>query len=306
MKRIEIEPTQPRKARTVSLRHIETPQQALRAIALETLDQLQTNAAALAASDDSEFVHQLRVALRRLRAARAAFKAIAPCGRRARIEPELKWLSALCGRVRDLDVLLTETLPPIEAALPSAEAIAALKKIIARTHEKYRAELLRAVASRRYARLLQQLRSWLPDDAAPDAQQSPALRQFAGQALRKSHRRVRRQARDWQSLSPEARHALRKKAKALRYACEFFSTLYDKKPVKRYLADLQALQQILGDANDGVVARGLLHAFIDAEPALNELGLFIDGWLGHRSHRANGELQQAIERWQRSELFWRA
>ena len=98
---------------------------------------------------------------------------------------------------------------------------------------------------------------------------------LASQRLSRLHKRVTADAARFAAHDDEARHALRKRLKRLRYSLEFVAPLYARKPVSRYLSVLKPAQQALGDVNDLVVAEAALRQ--QAEPAA-----FVLGWLAAR------------------------
>jgi inorganic triphosphatase YgiF len=294
----------PSKAQIPCLRSKMTPHAAMQAVMLETLRHLQANVPGVLESEEMEFVHQARVALRRLRSAQKAFGDIAPDEAWQAITPEIQWLATLLGNMRDLDVFLAETLPPIEAALAPDADFTSLKTVMLERRDQCRREIHSALTSARYGALLLRLLAWLNQEAPVPASKSDKLRRFAHQSLDKRWRQVERLAQDWQSLDREQRHDVRKRAKKLRYAAEFFSSLYKPKPVKRYLDRLQGLQQILGAMNDGVAAQVLMAQFIQQDASLGHVAGLVVGWLACEAKRSEADLEQAIADLVKTKDFW--
>jgi len=83
------------------------------------------------------------------------------------------------------------------------------------------------------------------------------FRPLAAKRLRRWHERVIAPAEQFGRLGEAQRHALRKRAKRLRYAVEFCAALFEPKRVRRYLKQLSALQDVLGELNDLAVARSV-------------------------------------------------
>lgn len=112
------------------------------AVATACLHQLDANEQGVLDSDDPEHVHQARVALRRLRSAFGVFREVAPREATAPLLDRLRELGNALGEARDWDVFLTETLPPIEAAMPDEPSLPALRetaearRAAARTHAR--------------------------------------------------------------------------------------------------------------------------------------------------------------------------
>jgi inorganic triphosphatase YgiF len=112
-------PPTPFKAGTVALSATMPPGEAFRRIALSCLEHLQQNHHGALTSDDPEYIHQMRVATRRLRAALRLFAPILPDGLADSLQLPLAALMTHLGRARDLDVLLTEIANPVLSALPN-------------------------------------------------------------------------------------------------------------------------------------------------------------------------------------------
>lgn len=294
----------PTKAQLPVLHPQQTPTAALRAIVLETLRHLQSNAQGIGGRDDIEFIHQMRVALRRLRSALTAFSKITGDDFWQYIDTETQWLAGLLGDVRDLDVLLTETLPAIAPTLSKKAPLRALTQTLRQHRRIYHQTLLAALNSARYGTLLLRLLHWLNMDTVARAQKNSSLKKFADRALAQRSRQVERMTQHWQTLDGEERHTLRKRAKKLRYAIEFFSCLYKAKPVQRYLTKLQAAQQLLGTANDAIAGQLLLKKLTGHDAAAMQIAKLISGELARTQERAEAELEQAITGLKKAKPFW--
>jgi inorganic triphosphatase YgiF len=297
-------PLEPSKAQNPRLRLKMTPHEAMQAVVLETLRHLQANVPGVLDSEEMEFVHQARVALRRLRSAQKAFAAIVPDEDWQAITAKTQWLATLLGNVRDLDVFLAETLPSIEAALAPDANFDPLKQAMLERRDRCRREARAALTSARYGSLLLSLLAWLNRAPPPPAPEHDKLSDFAHRSLNKRWRPVDRLARDWQSLDREQRHDLRKRAKKLRYAAEFFSPLYKRNRVEGYLERLQGLQQILGAMNDGVAAQVLMTQFIRQDTALEHAAGLVVGWLAYAAKQSEAELGRALRRLEKATAFW--
>jgi inorganic triphosphatase YgiF len=256
------------------------------AVCQDCLSQFQANLPGVLDSDDIEYVHQARVALRRLRAALRVFRRV--CAVPEDLLAELRALAAALGPARDWDVLCSETLQPIAAHYPDAagwqQGLAALEAQRAEMRASMRVTLQQAhpgawlLACQRW--LLQ--RGWrlnAAGRAAAEAQrfvQLSPLDKWARRALQKGQRRVVRGARVFGKLNTLQRHRLRIAIKRQRYAAEFFQSLFAGRKYGRYLAALRTAQDSLGRARDAQVACGLLTpSLVDAGP----MALFACGWL---------------------------
>jgi CHAD domain-containing protein len=219
---------------------------------------------------------------------------------------DIQWLATLLGNVRDLDVLLTETLPPIEAAMQGHAKFSAIKKALSMQRKQHRDELCSALRSARFGELLLRLLQWLHEYSEKPAQKKPGLRRYSQRSLQQRWRQVDRLARRWQSLNDEQRHDLRKRAKKLRYAAEFFSPLYQPKAVANYLQALQTTQQILGSMNDCATAQTLLKQLIEQTPVLAPAADLAIGWLACKAQQLDTELERDIKNLETAKIFWRS
>jgi triphosphatase len=234
------------------------PRAAFLAVAHATLEQIELNARGVLVSDDPEFLHQLRVGLRRLRAALRAFRAILQREQARPLIRALRKLSPKLGAARDWDVLVAR----LEAQGASPKL---LHKALARRAAARRLAR-RALVSKGFAAIGPAVRSLKATDSRT------TLAQFAADALDRAHRKLVTQAAgaDWSAAS--ARHALRIRVKRLRYSCEFFAPAFPAKRVTPYIAALKGLQDILGELNDVAVGRRLLGFAGDEAALLRRLG----------------------------------
>ena len=222
------------------------------------------NEAAALSGLDPEGVHEMRVALRRMRAALSDFREIIPVAQVTWLKRETKWLITSLGTARDWDVFLSELLAPVEAARPGDAGLAKLRMAAETEREKGYTRARRAIRSPRYSALLARMRRWLSakswrqgSNRTRKSLDEPAVK-LAGRLLTKRHKAVLKLGRDFKKLSAQERHQLRIALKKLRYTAEFFRSLYQKKREKAYFHALAQLQNSLGHMNDIVVADHLL------------------------------------------------
>lgn len=217
-------------------------------IAQSCLRQFRLNEALLVEHRNAKPLHQARVALRRLRSAFSLFKDLFEGDQQAgMLREELRALAGALGEARNLDVLLERASDgDLQARLQLAREAA-----YARVEDTLDAQGTRA--------LMLNLVEWLIDgawlnDAATQAARSELSREYAVQVLDHVRRKVKKGGRRLAKIDDEARHELRKDAKKLRYASEFFGSLFaDKRSRKRYrrfIAALEDLQDQLGHLND--------------------------------------------------------
>jgi inorganic triphosphatase YgiF len=264
------------------------PVAAFRQIGLACLDHLQRNHAGAMAHDDPEYIHQMRVATRRLRAALRLFGPLLPDGFADPLLPPLRDLMQVLGRARDLDVLLTEIAEPVLQALPDEPRLAALVGIITERGFDVRQHALRLLHSPAYGRGILQILGTLYGLKVGSGETATAhLRviDFAENRLRRLRKKVLVLAAKARIDDPPSLHALRIGIKRLRYALEFFAPLASPKAMRRMLTQLVSLQDSLGQINDLANAGELLMSCADDDPRLREAVTLIGGWHGPR-HQA--------------------
>jgi len=201
--------------------------------------------------DDPEDLHDMRVASRRLRAAIALFAGALPA-EAERLRPELAWLGRTIGAVRDLDVQL-EQLESLSEPLPPSDrdALAGLRALLASERDRARTELLAALDSPRYERLVRRVSTMLRTRAG--TRTAPALA-AAPDLIERRHRSLRKAMRSLDGGDdPAAYHALRIADKRFRYALESLAEVYPG-ATKRLVARAVALQDVLGRHQDAFVA----------------------------------------------------
>ncbi len=273
---------QPVKAAGLQLQAGMHPVQAFRVAALSCLAHLQANEAGVlhpgpeGALPDPEFVHQARVALRRLRTGLRIFRSALPRRFVEHWSSDWKLLTNQLGDARNWDVFATDWMPELMAGGGpaagtddgSAPALQAWVQAQRRAAGQRAAD---ALGSREHAlRLLAFTRAVLclqPSDPVADApHDGDGLAVWARAVLRERHAGLRQQARAAQRMGPEGRHALRISLKKLRYAQEFLASVLPPKRVARSTAVLSNAQELLGRLNDLSTAHTLLGA-VAAGPA---------------------------------------
>lgn len=268
--------------------------EAFEAIARSCLGQIRANEASmLSGCRDPETVHQLRVGVRRLRAAVSLFQPVIAEGVLVQLKDELKWLQNALGPARDWDVFRLETLAPVLRRLPQEESLSRLAVAAARMGEEAQGAGLAALRSHRFAMLVLRLELWLRNGAwrggsvpGEAAGQTPAdlAEVFAGSALARRSKSVLKRARERDEAVEESLHQLRIAGKKVRYALEFFRPYVKKDLAKEALGLTKQLQDCLGALNDAAVSRRLLDevgARFPEEVAPRAVGLVL-GWQAHR------------------------
>lgn len=216
---------------------------------------------------DPEGVHQMRIAIRRLRAALRVFGTLLPRDRAMHFDGEFRWLARALGDVRDADVY-DENFHKYLSALPEADAraLTPYEAHLQRVKQKARSRLLEVLSGDRYERLVADLERFIA--AGPSMGQQRRFGEltigFSTDAfIQKAVANMVKNGRRIDDTSPDKRlHKLRIKGKRVRYLMEFFSDFYDdglKKPLKAS----KRLQDVLGEHQDAVVACSRVRAYAD-------------------------------------------
>jgi CHAD domain-containing protein len=227
------------------------------------LDAAEENVPGTIKDIDTEFLHDLRVAVRRTRSALKLTGRVLPDDLAQRYGPEFGWVGDLTTPTRDLDVYLLG-FDQMAAGLVAgtSDELAPFRRYLERTRVAAHRQLARGLRSARFARLTA---DWRADLAAVrPARRRPAIGQLAGQRIAVAQRRALGAGQRITASSPAGElHDLRKRCKELRYLLEMFGSLHD--PAQRWqvIRELKALQDCLGEFQDTEVQRDELHAFAD-------------------------------------------
>lgn len=248
---------------------------------------------------DPEYVHQMRVALRRLRAATGLMRFMG--GETPDWVGELKWLMGALSMARDWDVFVTETLPRVAAGLECPQVLDPLTAAAQRLREQANAHARSALTDSRLVRLWLTLERALAEFPATPI----SARQWAEASLDRRYRQLRRLGNRLDELDPAERHALRIAGKKLRYAAEFFASLHAK-AARGFIARLAALQDVLGILNDvAVTARLLQEVKQTADQAAWEGVGVVAGFLACERELYRGELARVWREFRRVRPYWR-
>ncbi|WP_079063905.1 CYTH and CHAD domain-containing protein [Streptomyces sp. NRRL F-4489] len=248
-------------------------------------------------------VHRMRVATRRLR---SAFRSYATVLDRAATDPlsaELRWLAEELGAGRDQEVLaarLAAALAGVPRALRIGPVAARLRTWTARRRAGARGRVRAALDAPRYLALLEDLHALLraPPLRAPAARPASPV---AARAVRRDCRRLARRvetalAAPAGPARDAALHRARKAAKRARYAAEAAAPALGR-PARETAAGARDLQQLLGDHQDGVVARAALRELAGEAHRAGESG-FTFGLLHGREEARAADLERALPaRW---------
>jgi CHAD domain-containing protein len=257
---------------------------------LRLLDTLELNVDGVLRDIDTEFLHDLRVAVRRTRSALKLLGGVLPAGLAKPYAAEFKWLGDLTTPTRDLDVHLlgfAAMTEQLQAASPAD--LEPFRAFLARRRVREFRRLAAGLRSARFTTLTSDWRKALlkvrnagaPRKPRPKREQNPKREQSrklehsqkremtaASLALSTTGRAFGRITAQGGAIKPdsppESLHDLRKRGKELRYLLEFFAPLHDPVAYKKVVGDLKQLQDGLGDFQDSQVQREEIGALADA------------------------------------------
>jgi CHAD domain-containing protein len=239
-------------------------------------------------------IHATRVATRRIRSTLRIFGALFDQRRARQLDADLAWYAEALGDVRDRQVQRARFADAIgempDDFVTDSDADDVDEWLQAEQQER-KGRLQRALDSTRYLELLNDVRIWAqaaPFTSHADAAPS-ALKDFTRRARRKAKKRMRQAVATAESASAEtdeangqpaervdaALHRARKAAKRARYAVELAAPIDRPKRAKKIIKRYKALQDLLGEHQDAVVAAQLLrdHAARAATPPSLTYGL---------------------------------
>jgi triphosphatase len=245
-------------AEAVELSNKMTAHQAFNVIAHSTLRHFSSNAEAVRKLD-GEAIHQMRVGLRRMRAAISLFDAILPASSSGKVKTELRWLTRELGPAREIDVFVKEQVKPLGRTNGPKRGIHAIEKQFFARHRQAFRRARNALETPRYRKLLIDVCEWLEMRTLnANAKSETSIGKFAAEAMHHRIRKARRQGRHLAGLSAVERHKLRIKIKKIRYAVDFFRNLYPAKAqagLERLSGQLKKIQDALGALNDFIAHR---------------------------------------------------
>ncbi len=276
--------------------------EAVEAIISACLEQFLANWPVFFDGDEVAAVHQMRVAMRRLRSALGLFYRALPATEFLALRDEAKRIANVLGGARDWDVFMAMLRDGPAAAFPDEAGFAALEaQCLAHRQAGYAQAraLLEDPATSRFLLMAEAFiarRGWrngLPAEVLPRLAE-PA-KAFGAQALQRLHRKLRKRGKHLARLAAHDRHGVRIELKKLRYAAEFFGALLEhQQRLRQFHQAASGLQEELGKLNDMAAAQTLaLRLYGDSPEASRALGIVL-GWT---AHAALGEPRAIASAW---------
>jgi CHAD domain-containing protein len=302
-------------ARPVQVDPALTIADAFMTIGVECLRHVTCNEIAVRCSDP-EGIHQMRAGLRRLRAASSLFEEMLHDRETHRIKRGLVWLTEQLGPARDYEVMLSESIDPLQGKQPDRPDLRLLQSDFKGERDRGYAIAKAAVANPRYRHLILDTAFWLLDgewqrnhDALRAALRERPVSAFVRDELKRRGRKIAKRVRRLEALDARRRHKLRIAVKKTRYACEFFEVPIvrdvGKKRARKFDRSLKDLQGSLGKLNDMAVHARLASEFAQSSKASQRafaLGYLV-GQESAASRRLLTDATQAGKRMQKAVMF---
>lgn len=274
--------------------------EAIHAIVSNTLEHFVANWAILRERDDPDAIHQLRVALRRLRSALRMFATVLPQPDCENLREEAKRIASGLAPARDCDVFRAS----VEQG-PAAERPGHCDGLLATVEERRQSAYRRArtlIDESAATMFVLRVQSFLAGPAWRSAAPGIAMKHFSRKALNRLHRRALKRGEGLPAIPDTERHELRIALKNLRYAIEFIGSVFGRRAArKEYAGVVSGLQELLGMHNDEVTARRLL-----ADPRIRDAPAadFLLGWYARGATAADKRLGKSWKKFRRADLFW--
>jgi CHAD domain-containing protein len=245
----------------------ERSDRAVVAVLRALLEVIEANFDGAIADLDSEYLHDLRVSVRRSRAVQRELKGVFEPDALREFRHEFRWLQRSTGEARDLDVHLEE-FGAMRAVVPGElePDFEGLLGLLRGRRDAAHGELVEVLRSDRTARLLSSWREFLDGLERTRAKHRPDAKrpigELAGHRIRRVYRRTVRLGSEIGPGSPPAEyHELRKEGKELRYLLELFGVpLFPDEVVKPMIKTLKGVQDVLGSHQDREVQEAELRA----------------------------------------------
>jgi triphosphatase len=291
-----------------------TVEEVVQAIGRQCLSHVIRNEPA-ALAGDPEGIHQMRVAVRRLRSFLSSVKPMLPPDEYRRVGDDLKWLAGELSDARNWDVFAANLLPPVKAADGHGHSIGRLARAADRARREAHEHAETAIRSQRYTAVLLKLGRWFEGRAwrdQPVSEKSIRLLSPVGdeasRIVRRQWRKVRARSKNFKKLGPAERHKFRIAVKKLRYTSDLLRPLFDPDDVRAFVKRLKPLQDDLGHVNDVRTAHDLLKALPNpasrADAAVNEARGTVLGWYDRELVQRETQLRKHVRKLRRADGFW--
>jgi triphosphatase len=261
----------------------------------------------------AEGLHQMRVAIRRLRAVLNGFKHMLPAEQYRWVGEELRWLARAIGPARDWDVLIDGVVATVTSRLLDPEDRDALTRAAEQARQRAHQEAETAIRSAHYTSALLKLLRWFTARQwreQPVSEQSAMLMAPIGEVapslIARRYKQVCRAAQGFAELEMAQRHQVRIRIKKLRYTIDLLASLFPATAVAGFLKLLKPLQDELGQANDVRVAHDLIADLRNSEgdATIDRAAGIVLGWHDRGLAENERKLLKRFEKLRHAKTFW--
>lgn len=281
----------------------------------QTISYLQANEPSVLL-DDAEGIHQMRVALRRLRAGLEIFRPNIAPEKYDWIVSEAQWLRDELSAARSWDVFIDEFVAPVTKFSKSTNGFEPLLTAAEKERFLHREQSRSAVNSVRYTEFILELSTWLCNDSWRDSAASSKaidlsepISKFCARQLKKQNKIVREKCKKLAQMSEEERHKLRLAVKKLRYTLDFCANIFPDRQVSSFKKKLNPVQAGLGYLNDVLAADILIQKLMGVKsdhtiPALFYTAGIVIGWHQREAKLTEKRLFKDVNRFLGTRAFW--
>ncbi|NWF66661.1 MAG: CHAD domain-containing protein [Campylobacterales bacterium] len=243
------------------------PKECFKKISQQLLSVMELNENGVKKNIDSEFLHDYRVAVRKIRALLNQLKKYFSDEEYLKLKNDFKQIGFYSGMVRDLDVYLLE-LDNFKNMLPDSmkDDLNPLVDYLKKEQQEEHKKLSKFLSSKEYKKSIEHFKHFL-EKADEEDEEHPAIVKIAKKKISKLHREIIEFGEMITDETPDEKlHELRIECKKIRYLIEFFEPLFDSAKLMMLVKELKILQQCLGAYQDLFVQREKLKILIDKLP----------------------------------------
>jgi CHAD domain-containing protein len=237
---------------------------------------------------ESEDVHQMRVATRRMRSVLRVARPLLKSEWEEPLRAKLGWLGRQLGEARDLDVQIAYFKGQSESVKPQDRAaFGRFLEYLQQKRRKVQRQLMRDLRRPRYVALINQL---IP--AVREPAMVPTDELTIPDLARKAFRKLRKAVKELDESATNAKwHHVRIRAKRARYAAEL-SEWSSGRAATRFIAKIKIIQDQLGDLQDAVMAEDHLRRFTSKRAGRHSA--FLAGQMVERQRQRRHQAKQAF------------
>ncbi|MCE2436855.1 MAG: CYTH and CHAD domain-containing protein [Pseudomonadales bacterium] len=276
----------------------------LQKIASSTASHLLCNRIVAQTGSHPEGVHQVRVALRRLRSALMVFRPVLT-HRGRRVARDARTVFRALGPVRDLDVFLTETLGQLSAQETSVDGLTSLVMVAQRRRASNQERASAVLGDGTLDQLLLDLLEIsVSSERFVGRFRNDLASEFSSILTKRHETALELGSEDLATLDPAELHLLRLQLKKLRYACDLARGVFPSAKSTGFTKRLAALQEWLGAANDAIVAMEIAGELAEADDQASEGAEAVQELYDRQLAELHPRIASAWNKFTKSRLFW--